>query len=76
MIKLLGRRVINLYSNIACRVLGIANQQDLSDNFECDPFLNTTMQGFTCDFSYHFGAFQVPVSVGIITGKHSATKLN
>ena len=31
MTKSLGKSVINLYSNIACSVLGIGNQQDLSD---------------------------------------------
>ena len=50
MTKLLGKSIINLYSNIACSVLGIGNQQDLSDDLECDPFLNSTMQRFTCDF--------------------------
>ena len=80
MTKSLGKSIINLYSNIACSVLGIGNQQDLSDDLECDPFLNTAMQRFTCDLYYCFGAFLAPVSVGIITGKHyaenSVTKLN
>ena len=80
MTKSLGKSVINLYSNVACSVLGVGNQQDLSDDLECDPFLNTAMQRFTCDLYYRFGAFLVPVSVGIITGKHyaenSVTKLN
>ena len=80
MTKSLGKSVINLYSNIACSVLGIGNQQDLSNDLECDPFLNTAMQRFTCDLYYRFGAFLAPVSVGIITGKHyaknSVTKLN
>ena len=44
MTKSLGKSVINLYSNIACSVLVIGNQQDLSDNLECDPFLNTALQ--------------------------------
>ena len=44
MAKSLGKSVINLYSNVACSVLGIGNQQDLSDDLECDPFLNTAMQ--------------------------------
>ena len=35
----LGKGVINLYSNVACSVLGIGNQQDLSNDLECDPFL-------------------------------------
>ena len=80
MTKSLGKSVINLYSNIACSVLGIGNQQHLSNDLECDPFLNTAMQRFTCDLYYHFGAFLAPASVGIISSKHyaknSSTKLN
>ena len=80
MTKSLGKSVINLYSNIACSVLGVGNQQELNTNLECDPFLNTALQRFTCDLYYHFGALLAPVSVGIITGKHyaknSITKLN
>ena len=80
MTKSLGKSVINLYSNIACSVLGVGNQQELSTDLECDPFLNTVMQRFTCDLYYQFGALLAPVSVGIITGKHyaknSITKLN
>ena len=68
----LGKSVINLYSNIACSVLGVGNQQDLSDDLEFDPFLNTAMQRFTCALYYRFGALLAPVSVGIITGKHYA----
>ena len=70
MTKSLGKSVINLYSNIACSVLGVGNQQDLSTYLECDPFLNTAMQRFTCDLYYRFGALLAPISVGIITGKH------
>ena len=44
MTKSLGKSVINLYSNVACSVLGIGNQQELSTDFESDPFLNTAMQ--------------------------------
>ena len=55
MTKSLGRSVINLYSNIACSVLGVGNQQDLSNDLECDPFLIRAMQRFTCDLSYRFG---------------------
>ena len=80
MTKSLGKSIINLYSNIACSVLGVDNQQELSTNLECDPFLNTAMQRFTCDLYYRFGALLASVSVGIITGKHyaknSITKLN
>ena len=80
MTKLLGKSIINLYSNVVCSVLGIGNQQELSTDLECDPFLNTAMQRFTRDLYYRFGALLAPVSVGIITGKHytknSITKLN
>ena len=80
MTKSLGKSIINLYSNIACSVQGVGNQQELSTDLECDPFINTAMQRFTCDFYYCFGALLAPVSVGIITSKHyaknSITKLN
>ena len=80
MTKSLGKGIINLYSNIACSVLGIGNQQELSTDLESDPFLNTALQRFTSDLYYRFGALLAPVSVGMITGKHyaknSVTKLN
>ena len=80
MTKSLGKSAINLYSNIACSVLGVDNQQDLSDDLECDPFLNTALQRLTCDLYYRFGALLAPASIVIITGKHyaknSITKLN
>ena len=72
MTKSLGKSVINLYSNIACSVLGIGNQQELSTDLECDPFLNTALQRLTCDLYYRFGALLAPVSIAIITGKHYA----
>ena len=74
MTKSLGKSIINLYSNLACSVLGLGNQQELSTDLESDPLLNTTMQRFTCDLYYRFGALLAPVSVGIITGKHYAKK--
>ena len=80
MTKSLGKSVINLYSNIACSVLGVGNQQELSTDLEYDPFLNTALQRFTCDLYYRFGTLLAPVSVGIITGEHyaknSIAKLN
>ena len=72
MTKSLGKSVINLYSNLACSVLGVGNQQELSTDLECDPFLNTAMKRFTCDLYYRFGTLLAPVSVGIITGNHYA----
>ena len=80
MTKSLGKSVINLFSNITCSVLGVGNQQDLSDDLECDPFLNTALQQLTSDLYYRFGALLAPASIVIITGKHyaknSVTKLN
>ena len=80
MTKSLGKSVVNLYSSIAFSVLSVGNQQDLSNDLECDPFLDTAMQRFTCDLYYRFGAFLALDSVGIITAKHyaknSGTKLN
>ena len=72
MTKSLGKSIINLYSNIACSVLGVGSQQDLSDDLECDPFLNTALQRLTCDLYYRFGALLAPASIAIITGKHYA----
>ena len=57
-------------------VLKVGNQQKLSTDLECDPFLNTALQRFTCDLYYRFGALLAPVSVGIITGKHYAKILS
>ena len=80
MTKSLGKSIINLYSSVACSVLGVGNQQQLSTDLESDPFLNTALQRFTCDLYYRFGTLLAPVSIGIITGKHyaknSITKLN
>ena len=76
MTKSLGKSVINLYSNVGCSVLGVGNQQDLSNGLEYDPFLNTAMQRFTCDLYNRFGAFLAPVSVGIITCKQRDPALN
>ena len=39
MTKSLGKSVINLYSVIVGSVLGVGNQQDLSNDLECDHFL-------------------------------------
>ena len=43
MTKSLSKSVINLYSNIACSVLKVGNQQELSTDLESDPFLNTAL---------------------------------
>ena len=72
MTKSLGKSIINLYSNIACGMLGVGKQEDLSNDLENDPFLNTALQRFTCDMYYHFGGMLAPVSVAMITGRHYA----
>ena len=43
MTESLGKSATNLYSNIVCSALGAGNQQDLSIDLECDPFLNTAL---------------------------------
>ena len=61
MTKSLGKSVINLYSNLACSVLGVGNQQELSTDLESNPFLNTALQRFMCDLYYRSGALLAPV---------------
>ena len=55
-------------------MLGVGNQQELSNDLECDSFLNTALQRLTCDLYYRFGAYLAPVSVVIITDKHYAVR--
>ena len=61
MVKLLGRSIINMYSMGACSVLGITNQEALSEDLENDPFLNSALQRFTCELYYRFGSFLAPL---------------
>ena len=49
MTKSVCKSVINLSSNVACSVLGVGNQQELSADLESDPFLNTALERFTCN---------------------------
>ena len=44
MMRSLGCSVINMYSMGACAVLGISNQDALSEDLENDPFLNSALQ--------------------------------
>ena len=44
MVKSLGKSIINMYSMGACAVLGISNQEVLSEDLENDPFLNSALQ--------------------------------
>ena len=69
MVKSLGKSIINMYSIGACSVIGITNQDALSEDLENDPFLNSALQRFTGELYYRFGSFLAPLSVGIITSR-------
>ena len=70
MVHLLGCSIINMYSMGACAVLGISNQDALSEDLENDPFLNSALQRATCELYYRFGSFLAPLSGGIIMSRH------
>ena len=76
MVKSLGCSIINMYSMGACAVLGIRNQDALSEDLENNPFLNSTLQRFTCELYYRFGSFLAPLSVGLITSRHYLSECN
>ena len=63
MVHSLGCLIINMYSMGACAVLGITNQDALSEDLENDPFLNSVLQRFTCELYYRFGSFLAPLRV-------------
>ena len=60
----------------ACSVLGITNQDALSEDLENDPFLNSALQRVTCELYYRFGSFLASLSVGIITSRHYLSEHN
>ena len=76
MVKSSGKSIIDMYSMGACSVLGIRNQEALSEDLENDPFLNSALQRFTCELYYRFGLFLAPLSVGIITSRHYLSERN
>ena len=76
MVKSIGHSIINMYSLGACSVLGITNQEALSEDLENDPFLNSALQRFTCELYYSFGSFLAPLSAGIITSRHYLSEHN
>ena len=70
MVHSLGCSIINMYSMGACAVLGISDQDALSEDLENDPFLNSALQRAICELYYRFGSFLAPLSIGIITSRH------
>ena len=70
-VKSLGRSIINMHS-----LLGISNQEALSEDLENDPFLNSALQRFTCELYYRFGSFLAPLSAGINTSRHYLSEHN
>ena len=60
----------------ACAVLGISNQDALSEDLENNPFLNSALQRFTCELYCQFGSLLAPLSVGIITSRHYLSECN
>ena len=76
MVKSLGRSIINMYPMGACAVLGIRNQDALSEDLENDPFLNSALQRFTCELYYRFSSFLAPLSIEFITSRHYLSEHN
>ena len=76
MVKSQGLSIINMYSMGACAVLGITNQDALSEDLENDPFLNSALQRFTCKLYYRFCSFLAPLSIGIIMSRHYLSECN
>ena len=60
----------------ACAVLGITNQDALSEDLENDPFLNSALQRFTCELYYRFSLFLAPLHIGIIMSRHYLSERN
>ena len=60
----------------ACAVLGIRNQDALSEDLENNHFLNSALQRFICELYYRFGSFLVPLSIGLITSRHYLSEHN
>ena len=52
MVKSLGEWIIRMYSVGACAILGMSDQDMLSEDLESDPFLNSALQRFTCQLYY------------------------
>ena len=48
----------------------------VSKNLESDPFLNSTLQRFTCELYYRFGSFLAPLNLALITSRHYLSEWN
>ena len=70
MVKSSGESIIKMYVMGACTVLGMNNQNALSEDLESDPFLNSALQRLTCELYHRFGSFFAPLSIGLITSRH------
>ena len=70
MLNSLGKSIIRMYSMGACAILGMSNQDALSDDLESNPFLSSAFQRFTCELYYRFGLFLILLSIGLITSRH------
>ena len=70
MVKSLGKSIIGMYSMEACGISGMRNQEALSEDLESDPFLNSTLQKFTCELYYGFGSIFAPLSIGLMKSGH------
>ena len=70
MSKALGKSIIRAYSTIACKLLKIDCEDNLTKDLNEDPFLNKALQKITCNLYYNFGEYLAPISVALITGKH------
>ena len=76
MVRSFAKSFINIYSMGACKVLGISDQDALSEDLENDPFLNSAFQRFTCDLYCRFGSFLAPLSIWLITIRHYLSECN
>ena len=76
MVKSLGKLIIRMYLMGAYAVLGMINQDALSEDLEFDPFLNCALQRFTCEFYYRFGSFLTPLSIRLILSRHYLAEKN
>ena len=60
MVKSLGKSIIKMYSMGACAVLGMTNQDALSEDLKSDPFLNSALERFTSEIYHRSGSFLAP----------------